>query len=359
MDFDLSDTQKMLQETVRRFFHSEVPPERLLEIYNLDEGLDKRLWAKAADLGLSGLLVPEVYGGSGLDVLDAVCVSDAMGYCAAPGPYLSHWLLGMALALGGDEAQKQKILPGLASGELVGGLALSESGKGWEPEDWTLSLTGQRVSGSKENVLFAQDADVFLIGLGGERLGIVSRDANGVSVTSKNGIDRTRRLGTLELDNVACEVLSGGRPLAERVRDAGLNMLAADSYGGAHRAIELTVDYANERVQFGRKIGSFQGVKHQIADAASAIEPARQLVWYAAYAHDRRLEDSSRLAAISKAHMCDLFYEAARTMVMLHGGIGYTWEYMCHFWIKRSMFNSAYLGASYTHRNRAAEHSSW
>ena len=349
----------MLGDTVRRFYETEAPTARLLEIYNDDAGLDRTLWRRSAELGLAGLLVPEQYGGVGLELLDLAVAADAMGYCAAPGPLLGHSLLTLALTLGGSDEQKARWLPGLASGELVGSIAFGEEGDAWQPEQWRLATSDGRLSGTKKNVLFPADANLFLVGVEGGRLAVVESDAAGVITQEWDGVDRTRRIGGLSLDDAPCALLPCDSAVAERVRDAGLVMLAADAYGGAHRSVQLTVDYANERVQFGKTIAHFQGVKHQIADAAAEVEPARALVWYAAYAFDHRPEEAPRLAALAKAHLADRYVNASRTMVMLHGGIGYTWEFHCQFWLKRALFDRNYLGSPSVHRERAAVLAGW
>lgn len=359
MDFDLTEEQYLLGETVRRFYEAEAPTTRLLELYDADAGLDRALWNRSAELGLAGLLVPEQYGGVGLAMLELAVASDAMGYCAAPGPLLGHSLLTLALTLGGSGEQKARWLPGLASGELVGSVAFGEEGDAWQPEQWRLAVSDGRLSGTKKNVLFPLDADLFLVGVEGGRLAVVESDAPGVSTQDWDGVDRTRRIGGLGLDESPCALLPCDSDVAERVRDAGLVFLAADAYGGAHRSVRLTVDYANEREQFGKTIAHFQGVKHQIADAAAEVEPARALVWYAAYAFDHRPEEAPRLAALAKAHLADRYVNASRTMVMLHGGIGYTWEFHCQFWLKRAMFDRNYLGSPSVHRERAAVLAGW
>jgi alkylation response protein AidB-like acyl-CoA dehydrogenase len=282
-----------------------------------------------------------------------------MGYCAAPGPLLAHSLTALALTLGGSDEQKTRWLPKLASGEVVGSVAFAEEDDRWQPDQWALSQSDGRLTGVKRHVLFPSDADMFLVGLAGGDLAIVARDVPGVTTREWDGVDRTRRLGALHLEDAACDILPGGMAVAERVRDAGLILIAADAYGGAHRSVELTVDYANERVQFGKTIAHFQGVKHQIADAAAEVEPSRSLVWYAAYAFDHRPDEAPRLAAVAKSHLADRYVDASRTMVMLHGGIGYTWEFHCQLWLKRAMFDRNYLGSPSLHRERAAQLAGW
>jgi alkylation response protein AidB-like acyl-CoA dehydrogenase len=150
-----------------------------------------------------------------------------------------------------------------------------------------------------------------------------------------------------------------GQRYAEQVFDAGLVLLAADAFGGARRCVEMSVSYGMLREQFGRKIGSFQGVKHQIADMAVDVEPARGLSWYAAYAYDRAPQERSRAASAAKAHVCDVFMRAARQMIEIHGGIGYTWGFDAHIWLKRAQFDFACLGTPSRHRDRQARAAGW
>jgi alkylation response protein AidB-like acyl-CoA dehydrogenase len=290
--------------------------------------------------------------------LDLAVVADAMGYCAAPGPLLGHWLVTLALGLAGTAEQKERWLPRLASGDLIGSVAFSEQSDRWQPDQWTVPWAEGGITGKKTAVLYPRDADLFLVGLAGGKLALVEAAASGIHASELDGIDRTRRIGGLEFAETPGELV-GDIGTAERIRDAGLILLAADSFGGAHRSIEFTVSYANERVQFGKPIGHFQSVKHQISDTASVVEPARQLMWYAAYAFDQDQDDAPRMAAIVKGHLADRYVEATRTMVMLHGGIGYTWEFHCHFWLKRAMFNRNYLGSPAIPRERAAALAGW
>ncbi|MGE0386334.1 MAG: acyl-CoA dehydrogenase family protein [Gammaproteobacteria bacterium] len=359
MDFDLSPEQSMLYESVRRFCDESAPPLRLLRIYDGDEPLDRALWTGMAGIGLAGMLVPEDFGGAGLGMLDTAVAAEALGYCAAPGPFLGHTLAAMALSIAGSPGQRRHWLPRLASGEIVATLAASEGGERWLPDAWTLAPAGNRLSGTKTHVPFAADADLFIVGLRGGALALVERGASGLAAQDVDGIDRTRRIGTLRLQDTPCEILPGAPDAADRIRDAALLLLAADAYGGAWRSVEFTVDYLKTREQFGRPLASFQGIKHQVADMAAEVRPSQSLHWYAAYAFDRRPDEAPRMAALAKAHNTERFLHASRRMVELHGGIGYTWKFHCQAWVKRAMFDHAFFGMPALHRERAAALAGW
>lgn len=359
MDFDLTEEQVLLQDTVRRFYENEVPHTQITQIYNDDAKLDRDLWARAAELGLAGLIVPPEHGGLGLQLLDLAVVAEALGYCAAPGPFLGHSLAVLALSLAGSEAQQKRYLPKLATGELIGSVALGEAGDIWQPEEWEVAVENGNISGQKKNVLFPDDADIFVVGVKGGGLALIEKGAAGLQTREVDGIDRTRRIGFLDMQQTPCEVLSTDKDVAGRIRDAGLILLAADAYGGSAHSLEFTVDYANTREQFGKTIGHFQGIKHQLADLAAEFEPSRALYWYAAYTFDNEPDDSARMAALTKSHIADRFVDTSRSMVMLHGGIGYTWEFYCQIWVKRAMFDKTYLGNPTVHRERAAQLSGW
>ncbi|MGE0388287.1 MAG: acyl-CoA dehydrogenase family protein [Gammaproteobacteria bacterium] len=359
MNFDLSEEQYSLQDTVRRFLSDSLPPQRLIRIYDRDEGLDRGYWKALADLGVAGILAPEEHGGLGLSLLDQAIVSEVAGYCGAPDPLLAHALATLAIALCGSEEHKRRWLPGLASGEIVASYAVAEQGDRWQPGQWRLAAANGRLTGSKRNVLFAADADLFLVGLAGGTFALVEKGAPGLTVEAVDGIDRTRRIGWLHFADTPCDALPGGAAQAARVHDAGLVLLAADAFGGASRAIDMTVEYAKQREQFGRAIATFQGVKHQIANIGTHVETTRGLYWYAAYAFDHRPEESARVAALAKALCTDRYFDAARAMIELHGGIGYTWQFHAQVWYKRAVFDRQYFGPPSEHRERAAALAGW
>jgi alkylation response protein AidB-like acyl-CoA dehydrogenase len=356
MNFDLSEEQRLLQATLDGFLERECPLSHIREFYDGEDEVDPVAWKGLAELGALGVQLPEEHGGAGLELLDLACVAERLGYHATPGPLFGHAIAGLAIALAGSDAQCREWLPRLASGESVATIAFAEEGERWQPEQWTLAPTGGgALRGRKEHVPSGRYANLLVVGLAGGGLGLVEGGASGVSATPENGLDRSRRLATLELDGAVCEVLPGGPEASARVRDAALVLLAADAYGGAARCVEIAVAYAKQREQFGRTIGHFQALKHQLANLALDAEPCRALAWYAAYAWDHVREEAPRAAAHAKSHVTDRFLQVARGTVEAHGGIGYTWECEVHYWLKRAVFDRSFLGSPRVHRLRAAD----
>jgi len=358
MNFDLSDEQLLLQATVRQFLEKECPPERRRALFEAEQGFDPVLWKGMIELGLGGIHLPEEHGGVGLELLDLTLVAEELGRHAAPGPFLGHALAGLALLRGGSEEQRRRWLPKLATGAALGSVALAEAGGAWLPEEWTLA-GGEVLDGAKQHVPFADVADLFVVGVAGGGLALVEKDAAGVAVEAEDGVDRTRRLSRVRFEGARAEPLESGTRAAARVCDAGLVLLAADAWGGASRCVEMAVDYAKTRQQFGVPIGSFQAHKHQLANLAVEVEPARALVWWAAHAFDRAEAEAERAAALAKAHATDRFMQVARDTVEAHGGIGFTWECDVQIFFKRALFDRAWLGTPSRHRERAAALAGW
>jgi len=359
MNFGLSDEQELLQETVRGFCAVEIPPPRVRELFDAGVGHDPALWKGLGDLGVLGLIVPEAYGGAGLELLDLALVAEVLGQSALPGPFLGHQLVSLALARAGSDAQKRAWLPRLASGEAIGAVALAEGAAAWEPQTWRARVDGGRVHGTKTFAAHAALADLLLVGVEGGELVLVERGAEGLALADQDGVDRTRPIARVELANSPCESLSGGAQTAGRVRDAGLCLLAADAFGAAWRLLHTTIDYAGTRQQFGSTLTQFQAVKHQLANMATDVEPTRGLWWFAAHAFDQIPAEAERAAAIAKAHVTDRAMDVARGAVEVHGGIGFTWECDVQIWFKRVMFDRAWLGTPELHRARSAQLAGW
>lgn len=356
MDFGLSEEQVLLQETIKGLLENECPPTRLHEVFDAEEPWDAALWKELAELGIAGMIVPEEHGGAGLELIDLALVAEVLGHQATPGPFLGHWLAELAIMLAGSEAQQERWLPALASGERVGTVAFADA-EGWLPSQWGLSVDEDRISGSMKNVLAGGAADLVVVGTAGGGLAVV--DAENLATDPVPDADRTRRLWNLEFSSAPCEPLSGGIDAASRVFDAGLCLLAADAFGGATRCVEMAVAHAKDREQFGRTIGHFQALKHQLANMTVAVEPNRGLFWYAAHAWDARPDEATRIAALAKSNLTETYAQVARDCLEAHGGIGYTWECDVHIWLKRSVFDRMYLGGPVEHRERAAQLAGW
>ncbi|MFQ5667920.1 MAG: acyl-CoA dehydrogenase family protein [Candidatus Binatia bacterium] len=376
MDFGLSEEQELLQRSARDFLARECPTAFVREVIGNGDGFSRSLHAKMAAMGWTGLVIPENLGGLGLSMLDLAVLAEEMGRAVVPGPfYASSVLAALSLLGSGARARQKEWLPRIAAGDAVGTLAFLEESDRLDAGGITAvcarTRDGYRLSGTKLFVMDAHVADfivaAFRTASRGRRssgpavsLFLVPGGAPGVSVTPLRSIDQTRRPCEVRFRNV--EVPASARLADEqqgwkvlsRVIDAACVLLAADSLGGAQRALEMSVEYAKTREQFGRPIGSFQAVKHIAAEMVSEIEPARSLVWYAAYAYDRRRREASRAASMAKARMSEVYTRTANRAVQIHGGIGFTWEHDMHLWFKRAKWNEAAFGDATFHRERLA-----
>jgi alkylation response protein AidB-like acyl-CoA dehydrogenase len=355
MRFHLSSEQELLQDSIRRAVRETCAEPARRAIIDAADDYSPALWSTLVDLGVAGIVIPEAYGGTGLAILDAALAAESLGECAAPGPLLSHLLATYALVRSPWEEKKQSWLPLLASGQARAAFAFAG---GWRPETWEGELVDGAVSATAPFVQGAAGADLYVLGLSDGRLGIVT-SKEGVSLTPHNSVDRTRRVSRVDFSATPCAVICDDPASAQAVFDFAAIMLAADALGGAQTCLHMAIEYAKTRVQFGQPIASFQAIRHELADMAVELEPARALVWYAAHAMDAGLPDRARAAALAKAHLCDRFTSLARHAVMIHGGLGYTWEYDLQIWFRRALADHAYLGAPGDHRRRAGELAGW
>ena len=373
IDFGLSEEQEALQRSAREFLARECPPALVRETAKADDGVPRALYRQMAELGWMGLLVPEKQGGLGLAALDLALVLEELGRVAAPGPFLPTQLVIAGLLRAGSSAQRAAWLPRLVAGEAFATVAHVEESDQQEPAGIQTRAArkgdGWVLSGAKLFVPEAQAADVFLVaarteagtGPEGVSLFLVDRGVRGVRVKPHRHVDLSRRFGEVVLKDVTLpdSALLGdagqGWPVLARLLDLAAVGIAADSLGGAQRAFEMAIEYSRVREQFGRKIGSFQALKHIAAEMLADIEPARSLVWYAAYAWDRRPRDAARAAAMAKASLGDVYSRTVRRSVEMHGGIGFTWEFDLQLWFKRAHTNETLFGDPSFHRERVAQ----
>ena len=356
MDFSLSEEQELLQETVRGFVAKECPPRTVRAIFDGERQAVPSLWKGLAEIGVSGLVVPERHGGAGLELLDLALVAEELGRGVVPVPFLGHALATLALVRGGSPEQQARWLPRLAAGEARATVALAEGERGWLPEAWSTELAGGRVRGRKAWVPEAEGAELFVVGCRGGALALVEAGA-AVRATPEPTLDRGRPLATLDLESAAAEPLVA--PDAARLVDAGSVLLAADAFGAAHQLVRATAQYLKTRRQFGQPLAQFQALKHQLANMALDVDPTRGLWWYAAHAFDHAPAEAPRAAALAKAHITERAQQVARDAVEAHGGIGFTWECDVHLWFKRVMFDRLWLGAPELHRERFAALEGW
>ena len=357
MEFGLTSDQKMMQESIGRTLERVCPLERVRKAQGHAPDVSKAI----AELGVPGILIPDEFGGLGLQLLDAALAAEMLGRHVAPVPFIASAVMAPLALLGaGSAAQQETYLQKLASGETIAGIAVSEHASGAREKAGIAARSG-KLSGKSLFVLDFADADHYVVADKFGGLHIVDAGAKGLEKTTLTTIDATRTIGELNFDSVEAEPLASGNPQAtlDRMIDAGRIMLAADTLGAGGRMIEKAVDYAKERKQFGRVIGSFQAVKHLCAEMVSELEPCRALIWYAAYAFDAFPDQSRRMAAHAKAHTSEVGTFVARTATEVHGGMGFTDLLGLHYWFKRIGFNRQALGGPEKVRHDAAVAQGW
>jgi alkylation response protein AidB-like acyl-CoA dehydrogenase len=348
MRFELTDDQRAIQQTAREFLASRYPAEEIRRLALEDErGFTDEQWAAIAELGWPALVVAEDDGGLGLGVVELAVLQEQLGYALAPTPLLSTVAAALAISAGGSAEQRAEWLPALAEGERRGTVAPVYSG---------LEFDGGAVSGTLEAVPDAAGADVLVVPAGHEQVAVVELRGEGVGVEPAEGLDPTRRLSTVTLDHAPSTALDGGeRGALARARDVIAVAVAAESVGVAQRAMEIAVEHARERKQFGRPIGVFQAVSHPCAQMLLEVEGARSAVLFAAWALDSSPEEAALGAAMAKAYASDAGWRVPAAALQVLGGIGFTWEHDLHFWLKRGRANAAMGGDARSHRARVAE----
>ncbi len=356
MDFGLSEEQLQLKQSARDLLAAECPTTAVRKAMASEDGTLPDLYREIAKLGWTGLIVPEKFGGAGLGMLDMAVLLEEQGYAATPGPFLfSSALAAEAIIRGGSEEARAKWLGKIAEGAAIGTIALAE-------DAGAIAIAAKkdgRLSGRGIFVPYANLADFIVVAARSEdgqaSIALVETAAAGVSVTMLKNLDLTRRVASVDFNDAPSVALPGGEALYRRMLDTGAVALAADSLGGMQRALDMAVDYSKVREQFGKPIGSFQALKHAAAEIVADLEPARSLVWYAAYALDAIPAEASRAAAMAKARLCEVYSRGTDRAVLMHGGIGFTWEHDIHLWFKRARFNESYLGSPAYHRERVAQ----
>ena len=353
MDFDFSDQQKLLQGTARKFLEGQGGIRRTRTILEGAKPIDAELWQRIAELGWTGTAMPEELGGAGYGHLELALLAQELGRVLAPIPFACSVYLAMeGLRLAGSEEQRAQELPRLASGEAIGAFALAECPG--EPDlsrvetEWKSGkLTGRKIAVAGGQA--ATHALVVAKGDGGISFVWVDLGARGVERQPVESLDPTRGVATLAFDETPSVVLGrAGRaaPVLAELLDRAAVLLAFEQLGAAQRALELTLEYTTSRYAFGRPVASFQALKHRLVDVYAEIELARSNCYYGAWAlaaGDPALATAAPCARIS-ATTC--FERAAKEMIQMHGGLGFTWEADCHLFYRRSKFDALALGST-------------
>jgi alkylation response protein AidB-like acyl-CoA dehydrogenase len=355
MDFALSQDQRLIQDSARAFLADAAGLQRVHAVVDGDDGWAPELWSGLArDMGFAGLLVPEAYGGSGLGAVEMSLVLEETGRRLAPAPLFETAVLAVqAILAAGAEAQRAALLPAIAAGEtratFVGAAAAERP-----------AFAGGRLSGRSRFVTFGHVADLLLVATADDTLLALPAATPGVSVARTANLDRTRPFATLAFDDVQVppDAILGapgaGAAAIARTLCVGAGLLASEQTGGAQFCLDTTVEYAQQRVQFGRLIGSYQAVKHALADMMVMIEASRSAALYAAAAIDEGGEELAEACAVAASWACDCYRHCSGEAIQLHGGIGFTWEHHAHLYFKRAQASSTWLGSVEAHREALA-----
>ena len=356
MDFALTDEQRALNDAVRSYLRDRFGPTQVRAVYEDPEGDGDpaELWKALGEQGWLAVLVPEEHDGIGLGLLDAAVIARAFGAGTVPGPWLGTVLAAEAVRLAGSADQQKSWLPRLAAGEVKGAVALHRPGSSPVPSNAPATASGGKLSGLLQLVEYAGGADLLVVAAQ-DGLYLVDPKAEGIAVTRCESLDRTTRTWTLELDGVAGEKLEGSSAeVLQDLLDRAAVLVANDLVGIARKALTETVEYDKTRVQFGKPVGSFQAIKHDLADLHVMVTMAEHAATYAAYAVDAELPDKTVAVSIAKAKAADTARKATSDMIQYHGGIGYTWEHDAHFYFKRAKRLEYAYGDAAQHRERIA-----
>lgn len=358
MEFALTDDQKALQESLRTFLAASAPLDKVRLAADGDANVRSEIAAGLAELGVTMTLVPEAHGGLGLGLLDAALVQEMLGHFATPAPFTAGAAMAVtALVHGGSAAQQAEWLPQIASGDVRFAVAISE--RSGARDGAGLRAAGGKLSGKCLFALEADGATHVLAADSDGRLHIAAVDGAGIEIVLLPTIDRTRDVAEIRFAGTPAIGLDGDTAAIDRVLLAGRVLLAADTLGAAQRMLDESVAYAKERKQFNRAIGSFQAVKHMCAEMAAEIEPARALVWHAAWALDTDPAEGPLLANLARAHLAEIGTFVARTATEVHGGMGFTDLLGLHYWFKRIGLNRQLLGGPERVREDAARQQGW
>jgi alkylation response protein AidB-like acyl-CoA dehydrogenase len=358
--FSLTDEQRALQDAVRSYLRDRFGPQQVRDLYEHPEsdGVPSGLWQALGEQGWLAVLVPEEHDGIGLGLLDAAVLARAFGAGTVPGPWLGTVLVAEAVRLAGSKEQQAELLPALAAGERKGAVALLEQGASNTPAGAPATASDDVLHGRLDLVEYASVADVLVVAArtaDGPRLFLVDPKGPGVTITPHDALDRTVRLSTVELDGAPGERLEEATDeLLQDLLDSAAVLVANDLVGIARKALTDTVEYDKTRVQFGKPVGSFQAIKHDLADLHIAITFAEHAATYAAHAADVGADDRRLAASIAKAKASEAADAAVSAMIQYHGGIGYTWEHDTHFYFKRSKRLEGAYGDVAQHRERIA-----
>jgi alkylation response protein AidB-like acyl-CoA dehydrogenase len=372
VNFAFTEDQEALRETVAQFLASKSPSAEVRRLMETTEGYDEAVWKQMGEqMGLQGLHIPEEYGGQGYSFVELGIVLEEMGKVLLCAPYFSTVCLAAnAILNAGDEGQKKELLSGIASGETIATLAFTEPAGRWDADGIAMTYEGDggayRLTGEKLFVVDGHTADLVVVvarragtsGTEGLSFFTVRGDADGLTRTALETMDMTRKQAKLEFSGVEADLLGeegAGWAALSKTLDQAAVCLSSEMVGGAQQVLDMSVEYAKVRVQFGRPIGSFQAIKHKCADMLLEVESAKSAAYYAAWAAAEDNDELPTVASLAKAYCSDAYFHCAAENIQIHGGIGFTWEHDAHLYFKRAKSAEIYLGDATYHRELLAQ----
>lgn len=355
VEFTLNEQQQMLKGISRDFLEARCPKAHVRDMLADEKGYSPELWQDMAELGWQGLMLPEEYGGTGGDFVDMVVLIEEMGRALLPGPFIPTVVYGgVGILQAGTSEQKNELLPRIAQGELILTLALQESSERFDAEGVAAEAVEKEdhyiLSGTKILVPYAHVADYILCvcrsrsssdAEDGISLFLVDAKGEGISCITRTTFDG-RKLCDVKLGEVKVSKANllgephGCWPLVKRLVDHGSVAMCAEAIGGAQMAMEMSISYAKERIQFGRPIGTNQAIKHKCANMFVDVECGRSIMYWAAWAVDEGVPEASLAVPMAKTWCCDAYRRVTADSIQVHGGIGFTWDHDIHLHFKRA-----------------------
>jgi alkylation response protein AidB-like acyl-CoA dehydrogenase len=353
MQFGLSESQEFLKDSARKFFAGECPSAEMRRLMETETAYDAALWSKLTDQGYTGIIFPEAYGGVGLGKVELMLLMEEAGRALLPGPFFSTVVLaGSVLDAVASPVHKEQYLARICRGEARSTVAILEANTSWNPRDIQLTANNGKFTGEKYFVSDAAVAD-FIIVVARNGVFVVNAKAPGLKIAPMSAMDLTRKLYIVEFNNTPAEEI-GPTTNLERAFDIAAAALSAELVGGMQRTLDITVEYAKTRKQFGKPIGTFQAVQHQCADMYLETESSRSAVYYAGWALEENSPDASTAVSIAKMYASDAARTVGNRGIQIHGGMGFTWENDVHLYYRRAKGSETAFGDATFHRERIA-----
>jgi len=354
MQFGLSESQEILRDSARKFFAGECPMEEVRRLMDTSTAYDEKLWAKLAEQGYTGIISPEEFGGVGLGKVELILLMEEAGRALLPGPFFSTVpLAGAVINTVASSEHKKKYLEPICEGKARSTVAILEANASWNFADLKISGAASKITGEK---LFVTDAAVanFILVVAKDGIYAVDAKASGMTISPMSGMDMTRKIYAVKFQNTPAEKIGDVANLSKAF-DIATAALVGELVGGMQRTLDITVEYAKMRKQFGKPIGMFQAVQHHCSDMYLETESSRSAAYYAAWALEENTPEASVAVSIAKAYASDAARNVGNNGIQVHGGMGFTWENDVHLFYRRAKASETAFGDAIFHRERIAK----